>query len=93
MKVLEKTHRGLTPFLLSIVTLFGLGFFFDTNMQWELKVLHSAAEALIGVYLFYWATRWLIVKRVHELAGNDQRIRELVLIAGAAIVVAGALSG
>lgn len=93
MKRLEQMHRGITPLLLSIAVLAALSFFFNTGMQWELKVIHSAAEALIGVYLFYWSTRWLIVKRVHELTGADQRHRELILIFGAALVVAGALSG
>ena len=89
----EKLHRGSVALLYGTLLLVGLSLFFPGGGQWVLKVMHSAAEALLGVYLFYWGTRWLIVSRVHELEGAAQRHRELILVAGAALVVAGALSG
>ena len=39
MKRLEQLHRGITPLLLSIAVLAALSFFFNTGMQWELKVI------------------------------------------------------
>ena len=59
---------------------------------WIVRVLHNMAEAGVGLYAYYWAIRGARFQLgIHEYTRAEKRSRELIVIGGCALIIAGSI--